>query len=64
MVEQLNDFKQELKKFINSKQTAEDYVKLLTTYEAARNKNVKLSNIITTLEELTKTKIDDEFTQS
>ncbi len=60
-VQQLKDFKQGVKNFIDSKQTGDDFLKLFMIYEETRNKDVKVSDIIKALEDQTKTEISDEL---
>jgi len=65
MVEQLSEFKKVLKGFQESKKTAPDYLRLLTSYETARNKGVKVTEVLKALEDLTNTKAsDDDFSQA
>jgi len=60
-VSQIGEFEKELKKFMDSKQTAEDYVNFLSSYESIRKKNVKFTDIIRALEKHTKTEVPDTF---
>lgn len=65
MVEQLSEFKKVARGFQESKKTVNDYLRLLTAYETARNKGVKVTEILKALEDLTNTKAsDDDFSQA